>query len=445
MNAGRFGLIVVSGLVCGWMSVAPTRAADDVDALQSRLDNKQTTEAWSLAEQLSTRHAGEPRFDLLYARAALATGHSSEAVFALERLRLTHPQDYSIWLMLAEAHLQAGDREHARSDLDTLLAGNPPEAVRDKAKRLMVRVTPSETRPWHASLGLDYGYDSNVNSATDQAVILGANGNPLMGVVLPSSSLAVHDTLARLSADVGGQHAMANTLLFGGVSGSATFLHDETIFDTSVYKFSAGARWQWASSTLTVPVSRQVLSVNHSPYNTYDLFGIEWSTPVAANQRLVLAVNRGMSAYADMPTLDVHVTTATIGWATLVGRARIGANVRYGHNDPRVDFDAGAGVSNGYIGSDSYAAVAEANYLVLPNHIARAGLMFQGSRYDGADPVFKIDRHDQFAYALLGWDWRVWRELTLRAEVNYATNHSNVGLYTFDKTQVLMGVRYDFR
>lgn len=448
MHAGRFGLIVVSGLVSGWLGVAGAWAADDLEALQGRLDKKQTAAAWTLAEQLSARHAGEPRFDLLYARAALATGHSSEAVFALERLRLARPQDAEVRLLLVQAHLQAGDTEHARAELDALLAGNPPEAVRAEANKLVGQLAPAGPRPWHASLGLDYGYDSNVNSAADQAAILGAygNGTPNYGILLPPSSRALDDTFARLSAAVGGQYAgVPKTLLFGDVSGSATFLHDETGFDISVYKFSAGARWQLGSSTVTVPLSRQVLSVGHSPYNTYDVMGIEWATLVADRQRLTVAVTRGLSAYANLPTLDARVTTATVGWATMVGRTRIGANVRYGRNDPRVDFDAFAGVSNSYIGSDSYAAIAEASYPVLANHVARAGLMFQGSRYDGADPVFKIDRRDQFFYAVLGWDWRVWRELTLRAELNYATNHSNVDLNTFDKTQVLMGVRYDFR
>lgn len=446
MNAGRFGLVVVAVLVTGWLSVTVARAADDVDALQNRLDKKQATEAWSLAEQLSARHAGEPRFDLLYARAALETGHSSEAVFALERLRLTRPQDAEVRLLLVRAHLQAGDTEHARSELDALLAGNPPDAVRAEANRLVSQPAPAGPRPWHASVGLDYGYDSNVNSATDQAVIFGAYGDPLHGIVLPSFNLALHDTFARLSADIGGQYAgVPKTLLFGDVSGSATFLHDETIFDTSTYKFSAGARWQLGSSTLTVPVSRQVLSVGHSPYNTYDVIGVEWSMPVAAGQRMILAASRGMSAYADLPTLDAHVTAATVGWvSTIIDRTQIGASMRYTHNDPRVNID-NLGTSNAYTGSDSYAAVAEMRYTVTSQHTARAGLMYQGSRYGGVDPIFFRSRHDQFFYAVLGWDWRVWRDLTLRAEVNYATNRSNVDLYTFDKTQVLMGVRYDFR
>lgn len=446
MNTGRFGLVVVSGLITGWLFISAALAADDLDTLQNRIGGNQMAEAWTLAEQLTARHAGEPRFDLLYARAALATGHASEAVFALERLRLARPQDAEIRLLLVQAHLQAGDVEHARFELDALLAGNPSEAVRAEASKLASGMAPAGPRPWYASVGLDYGYDSNVNSATDQAVIFGVNGNPLIGVLLPSSNQAVHDTMTRLAADVGGQYAgVPKTLLFGDVSGSATFLHDETVFDTSIYKLSAGARWQWASSTVTIPVSRQVLSVGHSPYNTYDLIGLEWSAPVAARERLSVAVSHAMSTYSNIPTLDARFNMLTAGWNATLGRTQVIAGVRLSHSDPRVDFDTAAGVSNSHVGYDSYAAGAELRYLVMPQHVARAGLMFQGSRYAGADPVFFITRHDQFSYAVLGWDWRVWRVMTLRAEVNFANNNSNVDLYTFNRTQVLMGVRYDIR
>ncbi len=137
-----------AGLVAGLLLVTSVQAADDLDALRSRLDKHQTAEAWALAETLNARHAGHPDFDILYARAALAAGRASEAVYALERVRLERPDDQAAWLLLVQAHLQAGDRAHARRELDALLASGPSAAIRADMAALHAQLTaPAAARP----------------------------------------------------------------------------------------------------------------------------------------------------------------------------------------------------------------------------------------------------------------------------------------------------------
>jgi hypothetical protein len=80
----------------------------------------------------------------------------------------------------------------------------------------------------------------------------------------------------------------------------------------------------------------------------------------------------------------------------------------------------------------------------MPRHAPRFGVWFQDSRHDGADPDFDVVRHDRYAYVVAGWDWRAWPGWMLRAEANHAVNRSNIDLYDFDRTQVLLGVRHDF-
>ncbi len=438
--------IVGAGIAFGLLLVASAQAADDLDALRTYLAGNRTAEAWTLAEKLEPQHAGKPDFDFLYARAALATKHASQAIFALERVRLRRPEHQQAWLLLVRAHLETGDLAHARRELDALLASAPPETIRAQAQKLKTQVTPATTsRPVRGFIGFDAGYDSNVNSATDALSVTGIVGGPATGFILAPGDRAQSDTFARLSVGVGGKHALGpQASLFADVSGYANVLYDQTQFNTSLYQGRVGASWRAGPHWLTLPLSRQVFSVDHRRYSVYDNAALEWTYTLSAAHQLMLAASRGFNGYVDQPTRDARTTAALAGWNTTVGRAHLGVTVRYGQEDPRVDFFGTPAQSNAFMGRQVVALGFDASYRLSPYHVPRFGLVYQGSRHDGADPDFAVIRHDQYTYVVAGWDWRVRPDWTLRADLNFAANRSTIDLYDFDRTQVLLGVRHDF-
>ena len=440
------GAAIVFSLLLG----ASAQAADDLDVLRTDLDKRRTTEAWALAEKLHGQRAGNPDFDFLYARAALAARHPSQAIFALERVRLQQPNNQQAWLLLVRAHLAAGDPAHARRELDALLASAPSQAIRAQAQALGMSegTGPATTRPLRGFIGLDVGYDSNVNSATDAASVTGIGGNPTVGVNLAPGDRAQQDSFARLSAGYGGKLALGSqALLFAEAYGYVNALYDQTQFSTSLYQGRIGASWQAGPHRLTLPLSRQVFSVDHRGYSLYDVAALEWTYTLSAAQRLSLTASRGLASYDNQPTRDVHVTSALLGWSTIMGRTRLGVNARYGQDDPRVDFfkdSLSVTQPNAFMGRHTTALGFDARYRLWPRHEPRLGVLFQGSRHDDTDPDFAVVRHDQFATLVAGWDWRAWPGWLLRAEANFAANRSNIDLYDYDKTQVLLGVRHDF-
>lgn len=439
--------IVGAGFVCGLLLATPAQAADDLETLQTHLDKHRSAEAWTLAERLHGRHAGNPDFDFLYARAALAAKHPSEALFALERVRLQRPTQQQAWLLLVQAHLEAGDPAHARREVDALLASAPPEAIRAPAQKLKARLSiATASRPVRGYIGIETGYDSNVNSATDALSVTGIVGGPATGFILAPGDRAQSDSFARLSAGVGANLGLGSQAsLFADVSGYANALYDQTQFSTSLYQGRVGASWQAGRHRLTLPLSRQVFSVDHRRYSVYDTAALEWTYALSAAQQLMLAASRSFSGYVDQPTRDTRSTAALAGWSTTAGRARLGVNVRYGQDDPRVDSFGTPAQSNAFMGRQVMALGFDARYSLSPQHAPRFGVVFQDSRHDGADPDFRVVRHDQYAYVVAGWDWRVRPNWTLRADLNFAANRSNIDLYDFDRTQILLGVRHDFR
>ena len=435
-----------AGFVFSLLLAAPVQA-DDLDALRTHLDQQRSAEAWALAEKLHGARAGSPDFDFLYARAALAARHPSQAIFALERVRLQQPKKQQAWLLLARAHLAAGDPVRARRERDALLASNPAEAIRAQAQALAVPkgTGPATARPLRGFIGFDVGYDSNVNSATDAASVTGILGNPTWGFSLAPGDRAQSDSFARLSAGYGGKLALGSQVaLFADAAGYVNALYDQRQFNTSFYQGRVGASWQAGPHRLALPVSRQVLLVDHSRYSHYDAAALEWTYRLKPAHYLSLAASRGLVSYDDQPTRDTRVTSALLGWSATMGRARFGVSARYGTEDARVDSFGTPALSNAFIGRNTSALGFDARYRLWPRHEPRLGVWVQRSRHDGADPFFAVVRHDQYAALVAGWDWRAWPGWLLRADLSYAANRSDIDLYDYEKTQVLLGVRHDF-
>ena len=439
--------IVAAGFVSSLLWTVLVQAADDVNALRTHVDNRRSVEAWTLAEKLEPQQAGNPDFDFLYARAALETHHPSQAIFALERVRVRQPGQQVAWLLLVRAHVEAGDFTRARRELNALLATSPSMEVQAEATTLATQLKISRTpRLPDGFIGLDIGYDSNVNSATDAISISGIGGSPDAGVVLAPEDRAQSDSFARLYAGYGGRRAFAaHSAFFADVFGYTNVLVDQTQFSSSLYRGRAGVDWQRGRQYLAVPLSRQVFNVDHGRYSVYDAAGLEWSYALSARQAMILGTSYGHVRYVDQPTRDARLGSVWIGWNTVFGRTHLDLNLRYGQDKARIDYNEILSQSNAFMSRQYYALGLNARYRWHPRHVPRMSVLFQDSRHDDTDPDFILRRQDQYLYLGLGWDWRFRPELTIRTDLNYAANRSNIDIYDYDRLQILLGARYDFR
>lgn len=439
--------IVAAGFVSSLLWAASVLAADDINTLHTHLDNRRSAQAWTLAEKLEPQQAGNPDFDFLYAQAALAANHPSQAIFALERVRLHQPGQQAAWLLLVRAYLEAGDITRARRELQALLAHSPSLEIQAEARTLAIQLkTARAPRLPHGFIGLDIGYDSNVNSATDAISISGIGGSPDAGVVLAPEDRAQPDSFARLYAGYGGRRAFAaHSAVFADVFSYANVLYDQTQFSSSLYRGRIGVDWRHGRHYLALPLSRQVFNVDHGRYSVYDAAGLEWNYAYTARQALKLGISYGHVRYVDQPTRDARLSSAWVGWNTVVGRTHLDFNLRYGQDDVRVDYNETLSESNAFMSRQYYALGINANYRWHPRHVPRLSILLQDSQHDGTDPDFILRRQDQYLYLGVGWDWRFRPDLTLRADLNYAANRSNIDIYDYDRLQILLGARYDFR
>jgi hypothetical protein len=80
-----------------------------------------------------------------------------------------------------------------------------------------------------------------------------------------------------------------------------------------------------------------------------------------------------------------------------------------------------------------------------PNWSVAAGLSAQHSRYIGPDTLLALKRKDRYDSADLSISYAYTKNLSLRAELVYSDNISNIPLYKYDRTATVFKLRYEFK
>jgi len=82
---------------------------------------------------------------------------------------------------------------------------------------------------------------------------------------------------------------------------------------------------------------------------------------------------------------------------------------------------------------------------ITPRQLFAVTYNLQDIEHKDSDVVFGEVREENFVQLAVGWDWR-WRpKWTINVKLSYDNNDSNIELFSYDRTQIYGGVRFDFR
>ena len=150
----------------------PVKADETLTRAKQLIDQRQAPAAYELLKPLEEARSGEPDFDYLLGLAALDSGMPLEAVFALERVIDIMPDHGPARAELARAYLGLGETEDARKEFEKVRAMDLPRDVSQRIDQYLSGIdlyedaTRTRFRPYVLT---GFGYDSNVNSATDNS------------------------------------------------------------------------------------------------------------------------------------------------------------------------------------------------------------------------------------------------------------------------------------
>jgi tetratricopeptide (TPR) repeat protein len=157
---------------------APTfsneKFSNPLEALNILVKRRQFKQAYELAHSFAEDLEGEPYFDFLYGMAAIETAHYDDALFAFERLLLLYPNQARYRLEIARIHFYLRNLRRAEVEFNRILMQNPPDTVKRNVQLFLDSIADLSrmVKPRLLfSMDMAAGWDSNINSATNESFL----------------------------------------------------------------------------------------------------------------------------------------------------------------------------------------------------------------------------------------------------------------------------------
>lgn len=444
-GTARTGAFSAMWTACAVLLLAtPAQAEAVLEQARRLLDAKQGPAAYEQLVAHLEQRAGEPDYDLLLARAALEAGQPAVAVFALERVLAQRPDDGPALLALGRAHMLMGEAAAARRSL--LQAARQPLGATERAAvdRYLDAIGRRTVRPrphlgGHIELGA--GYDSNINSATsDKETTLFIWGGPYV-TPLQDSSLGRSDRFLRLrgGVDYAGPLTAATRLLLGARADLRRH-DDHDVFDNDSFDGYAGLRWLQGRNRYSALLRAQQFRIDGQTNRELAGLTLQWDRILDARNQLAFFVQGAALRYPDQGLRDVDQHSVGATWS----------HARDAAGTPLLYLGAYAGadrekdpVAPEY-GQQFWGLRAGADFSLGRNLGLGATVRWHDGKHDDEEWLFATRRHDQQLDLSLGLNYRLGAALSLRPQLRYTRNDSNINIYEFERSQFQLALRYDF-
>lgn len=433
---------MLAGLLVGGLFLSPQAWADEVvEKMREHLAAGQFDAAYAVATQHADR-IGAADFDILYGIAAIEAGRGGEGVLALERYRMTAPHDAQATLHLARGYLLLGELARARAELEALLAASPAPEVASAADALLDAARTQESAAAGSAkvyVEAGMGTDSNVNGGVGSSVVT----LPVFGqIALPDGVTETGDYFTHLAAGAQATRALKPGLsVFGGVDFNTRLHANDDDYDQRGMGGHAGVTLNQGGTLWRATASHHTLWLENDRYRSVTGLAGEWATGVHPG---------GMfNTFVQYARFDYGAAGAGVRDADFVG---VGAGYRRvfaGALRPTFALSLTFGDESNDRNREDYSRnlwgiSGTVSVTPLPRLNLSATLMHQESQYGADDPLLLVTREDRFDSLTLGATYLIDRRLSVRGEIGYVDNYSNIALYKYDRLQGLVKLRYEF-
>ena len=421
------------------LTAAADAITDRAKALLARSDAKA---AYALLLPLEAQRAGDPEYDYLLGIAALDAGDPERAVFALERVLAVQPENLRARAEIARAYYEMGERDTAQREFEAVRARGVPPEVRDTIDRFLSAIESSRTTRFHAYVEVAAGHDSNVNGATAQGQV----AVPFFGGALfqlAPGAQAIEDSFTSLGAGFSfGTEIVPLWSLVGGASFYGKYNSTETLFDTQTYDGSLGLRWAKDANAVTGVLQAQAYSVDNRRFRDSVGGTLQWQHSLSQSRQVSLFLQHAGLSYPD-PTQSIRDASrniAGIGIANAFGGKYapvVFASV-YGGEEQQ-DNELVPHLGHKPVGVRFGAQTTLASGVVLFGNLSA-----EQRKYGGNDPLFFVRREDKQYDASIGVNYTLAPRWSLRPQVSYTENRSNIDINRFKRTVAQLSLRRDF-
>lgn len=405
--------------------------------LESLYEKKQYRQAYNMALMLEASFAGEPKFDFILGMSALETKRLDQAVFAFERVLMIEPSNHHARLELARAYYFLGDYVASKNEFNTVMDVNPPENVQKNIQEFLSLIAEKERKARHlikAHAVLDVGYDTNVNSTTDQLIVDDLPNDAVLE--FRQDTVAQEDTFYKLSATSSYTYLLnKKTGLFLDLSAASHDNLDTNEFDTLQLSVKAGPTFAKGSYRLKFPIQYQYLTLDSEEYRNMIMLGVEHTRLLNRKRYLMSFFQVGEMTYPDYETRDATTAVLGLAYAQSKGAQNYLVSLYGGKEDAKED----AGEHNS---RDYYGLKLRVTHKFQNKHSVFLGVGAMSARYGADNPHYLKVRENDMYQLSVGWDWKYSAHWKFNISADAYDSQSNLELYDYDREVVRLSVKY---
>lgn len=399
---------------------------------ESLLAGGHTHNAYELLRAYESELSGNAYFDYLLGVASLDSGYHSEAILSLQRAAAAAPDFSGARMELARAHYEATEYGTAQAMFAALLGEDPPPAVRDVISGYINAIDsrpsspPSRFSPYGE---LFTGHDSNANGSTDD--------NQFLGFTLSPENQETDSMFFEGAA--GFDWNLPRSTNFGWFVGARASFRDNpdaSFVDARIVSGLLSMNWRSDAFFGRAGIDAYRASRDGDANESYSGVNLLLGRSLSDRWDLSFALRGGAIDYAEsIEVLDVNRILYTLATSyRFAPRGTVSIEAIGGSDDEQ---ESGSPYGNSKAGGRVAiaAALGEAVYLT-------ASIGSLSSDYDGL--FFGVAREDRQTTSLLQFEFHdVWTNgLTLAPRLRYIDNESDIDLYTYNRTEFGLMIRW---
>lgn len=438
--------VLAAAVVLCALAAPPVNAAvqqSTLDEAKSLLQAGNAEQAYDLLIPLEAEHAGEPAYDYLLGLAALDSGHTTRAVFALERVLAVQPDHQQARAELARAYFELGETARARAQFEEVQREGVPAAVSETIDRYLSAIhegAMASRKRYRAWASLSFGYDSNVNSATgDTSVAVPALGGLVVNL-LPSG-VEEDDVFGELGGGFSVRYPVGVDVdAIAGASALFKENNTESDFATGTIGGHLGFTVNNGPDRYTAALQAENFQVGHDTFRNALGGLLQWSRALTLTSQGSAYIQVTRLKYPDQSIRDATRYVTGVGYSRVFpGRYRPSAYLGlYGGTEDEIH----AGVP--WLGHD-FVGVRTGGQIYLSDRTAVYGSAdFEYKNYGGTEPLFLKGRDDRRLELSAGVHFVPAPKWRITPHIDYTRNDSNISIFEFDRVMAAVTVRRVF-
>jgi tetratricopeptide (TPR) repeat protein len=447
-------MLLALGLCLCVAANAALAADPDLEKAEALMRDGKAAEAYSLLEPFEFEQSGNVRFDYLLGIAALDSGKPDKATLAFERVLAADPNYAGARIDMARAYFQLGDMTRAKTEFESVLTQNPPPAAKATIDKYLAEIEKQQSASQTKASGyveFAVGHDSNVNFSTSQREItVPALGNLVFA--LSQNNVKLSDNY--LGVGLGGEVSHQISPRLGVYAGADVRVRDnrtQNAFDSTAIDARAGVALGEGADVVRLGIQGGKFDLDSKNNRNTDGVSAEWRHLLDPANMASLFLLHGR--YRFEPSISVNnfdQNTFGANWLNIFneGKGMFSATLITGNERVPTAED---GTPLRADGGKRFNGIRLGAQIQLNERVDLfGGIGAQWSKYDTPNVTFSsatesVTRDDRLYDANIGLNWRLDKFWTVRPQVAYLRNNSNIVIYQHDRTDVSITLRRDFR